>query len=1105
MDLPTYTNIWRIEKRLYKLYDFRLPAPLPINWIAVFAGITIPYIVLLVAIGLPFNHTLVWLYVLPPGVLTWLTTRPVIENKRLPELVESQVRYLTEPRVWVRLAPHSEKDQIVVTAKVWHSRAPQQRKAGTVALRDRGTLARRNRGTAVEASVEGSTLPAAAAASASATAASASARSRSRVNSGENSRVKGTGSRVRGTGPQAPVPRLTQRNRASQQAQSPQRPQQPPARQSKPAAPVVPAPFRQQPSAPQRDAAPRRAAGAKQSRFRLAALRSKPAGPPPALPPGVALKPPAGPGQPRPAGQAYPSHVGDTQFGDPSGVWPGQPAGGRPGLPSGAQPGQSQSRVRGNGQPAQRADFAQSGPVQPAQAQPGPVWPTQALHVQRGVPSFGSVAAPVPSDMSAHATPDVYPAAPAPAAPALGSLATPDAVDEAPAQAVSREVADRAQEASPIAEPAPATEPAAHEASTAATDAAVREEGAAPGAAGAASTPQRVRGNGNGVPHMEVAHTGPHPRPLPPVAVPPADPAKPRPVPARPAWPARPPANAAASADTAVSPAAERSSATQAATSPVTPAGQDAEAPHREVAADAADLIAVSGAIARETAIKSSATPDTQPEQVAPVAAATSESAKVEPPSPETAEPADLSPISAAIATENGDKASASNAPEAEVEEEARVVAAQPPIVIPPPAVVPPVTMVLPSTAVQPPAEPQPIAEVQPAAAVQPPTESQPAAEVQPAEAAEPAPQAQSHQGQLPELPELQHQAPATTPPPLATRPPAHPVRQNGHQQNGHPQNGQQQNGHSPVVKAVEDTQDRAVPSIERALSGPSRDRNLTWHGKVKIVTGMGVTQGPGARDQEALDRTRARLPLKQPKRILVLGCTSGAGQTVTTMMTGHILASLREHPVAAVDLHDGTLARYGAPAAWLDEILRGKAPELDTPVRADGLHPKPKPNPARLDIIASHDPLRDGDELRLAVQLSRHYPLTMLDPGAAGLTKLLKVTDQLVVVVPASVEAAGALADTREWLDAHGFAELASHSVTLINGVSRRSLIDVENAESVVRGRCRAIVRVPWDDMLPVGVTGPSTLRPQTRVAYTALAGVLVAGMAAAPVRTKQ
>ena len=38
MGLPTYTNIWRIEKRLYKLYDFRLPAPLPITWIVFLPG-----------------------------------------------------------------------------------------------------------------------------------------------------------------------------------------------------------------------------------------------------------------------------------------------------------------------------------------------------------------------------------------------------------------------------------------------------------------------------------------------------------------------------------------------------------------------------------------------------------------------------------------------------------------------------------------------------------------------------------------------------------------------------------------------------------------------------------------------------------------------------------------------------------------------------------------------------------------------------------------------------------------------------------------------------------------------------------------------------------
>jgi hypothetical protein len=38
--------------------------------------------------------------------------------------------------------------------------------------------------------------------------------------------------------------------------------------------------------------------------------------------------------------------------------------------------------------------------------------------------------------------------------------------------------------------------------------------------------------------------------------------------------------------------------------------------------------------------------------------------------------------------------------------------------------------------------------------------------------------------------------------------------------------------------------------------------------------------------------------------------------------------------------------------------------------------------------------------------------------------------------------------------------------------------------------------VRVPWDDQLPGTPEALSALDPQTRHAYTALAGVLVAGM---------
>jgi hypothetical protein len=56
-----------------------------------------------------------------------------------------------------------------------------------------------------------------------------------------------------------------------------------------------------------------------------------------------------------------------------------------------------------------------------------------------------------------------------------------------------------------------------------------------------------------------------------------------------------------------------------------------------------------------------------------------------------------------------------------------------------------------------------------------------------------------------------------------------------------------------------------------------------------------------------------------------------------------------------------------------------------------------------------------------------------------------------------------------------------------------------------VARGRCRAIVRVPWDDLLSAGAESPAALAPQTRLACTALAGVLVAGLAPKTPKTQE
>jgi MinD-like ATPase involved in chromosome partitioning or flagellar assembly len=291
-------------------------------------------------------------------------------------------------------------------------------------------------------------------------------------------------------------------------------------------------------------------------------------------------------------------------------------------------------------------------------------------------------------------------------------------------------------------------------------------------------------------------------------------------------------------------------------------------------------------------------------------------------------------------------------------------------------------------------------------------------------------------------------------------------------------------------------------PSIERALSGPATDRIDGWRRRVRVVPGG---QGPGRRDQETLDRDRARLPLAGPCRIVFLGCTSGAGQTTTALMTGQMLAGLRGIPVAAIDLNPGhgslTRQAQAAPVLTVAAVLAGSVP------------PDPGPGAkgsARLDVIASDaDPATspvpdERDYARLAELVSRHYPVAMVDPGASEVTRVLGLADQLILVAPASGDAARSLAMTQEWLGSNGHGDLAAHAVTVVNGVSKASVADVEQAEAVARGRCRAIVRIPWDDSLAAGAAGVSSLRPQARHAYTALAGVLVAGLAAPEVPRK-
>jgi MinD-like ATPase involved in chromosome partitioning or flagellar assembly len=314
--------------------------------------------------------------------------------------------------------------------------------------------------------------------------------------------------------------------------------------------------------------------------------------------------------------------------------------------------------------------------------------------------------------------------------------------------------------------------------------------------------------------------------------------------------------------------------------------------------------------------------------------------------------------------------------------------------------------------------------------------------------------------------------------------------------------------------------------TVERPPGGPAHQRSTNRRDRVVLVP---AGHGPGRPDHDKRDRARTLLPLGGSRLVAVVGCTVGAGQTVTTLMIADLLAGLRREPVAALDLNPGpaSLAELAPrPALKVASLLAGSAQagrrlEGGRPP-ANGHQPRGR---GRLDVFAPEVrgdgamDMGDPEYRRVFEAVAGGYGLAFADPGATAVARVLDAADQLVLVTPASPDAARALAMTQEWLAAHGYDALAANSITVVNGVSKRSMPHAEQAEHVVRGRCRAIVRVPWDDHLaevaarravadgqaprPPG-SWLGQLRPPVLQAYTALAGALIAALAASPQRRR-
>jgi hypothetical protein len=282
-----------------------------------------------------------------------------------------------------------------------------------------------------------------------------------------------------------------------------------------------------------------------------------------------------------------------------------------------------------------------------------------------------------------------------------------------------------------------------------------------------------------------------------------------------------------------------------------------------------------------------------------------------------------------------------------------------------------------------------------------------------------------------------------------------------------------------PVVTIKTDSPEvRPLHVVERALRAAPGSRADAWREQVVIVPGG---HRPGRPDQVQRDQARARLPLPGPARIVVLGCTAGAGQTVTTLLAGQLLASLRGEAVAVLDLKPGP-GSLTERARAIPRLLPGQRSAAGD-VGERGLQV----------VSADRQDGQPGDAGKLIDAVVARYPLTLADPAADQVPRALQVAEQLVLVAPASADAAGSLAMTLEWLEANNHRHLARAAITVLNGVSAQTAAQVDSAAVVASGRCRAVVRVPWDYQLAAG--GPLGIAAVR--AYTALAGLLVSGLA--------
>lgn len=254
---------------------------------------------------------------------------------------------------------------------------------------------------------------------------------------------------------------------------------------------------------------------------------------------------------------------------------------------------------------------------------------------------------------------------------------------------------------------------------------------------------------------------------------------------------------------------------------------------------------------------------------------------------------------------------------------------------------------------------------------------------------------------------------------------------------------------------------------------------------------------GPSRSERRERDLVvTGKTPISTCRRVAIVSRKGGIGKTTTTLMLGHTFALHRGDRVVALDANPdaGSLAYrvHRETDATVTQLLRA----AERIRRYSDMRTFTSQSATRLEVLASDDDptisvaLGEPEYREVLHVLEHHYNLILMDTGTGILDSatqgVLRMADQIVVCAAPGIDASRASSLTLDWLDEHGYRDLVSDAVVVINQVRQDRGRELRSVADHFAKRCRAVVKVPWDPHLAEGLeVDVDRLRPETRLAY--------------------